>query len=98
MNSPLPKPLVVSALHNLDNNQQEIQNVHDRVLSDMIAKAVESSITKTSLKNSSLHRRGYEWTDAGGIISNDVTTMLYLIFKGLKPYTSIVVSNLREEI
>ena len=40
-NQVLPKPLVVSALQNLANNEQEVQKFYDRVQSDMIAKAIE---------------------------------------------------------
>ena len=38
LNQFLPKPLVVSDLQTLANNQQEIQNVYNRVCSDMISK------------------------------------------------------------
>ena len=53
-----PSPLAVSALQNLaKKNQQEIQNFHDRICSYMIAKAIDGSITKTSLNKLGLHRR-----------------------------------------
>ena len=42
----------------------------------MIAKAIAGSITNTSLKTLRLHRGGYEWGDAGGLISNDGHTMI----------------------
>ena len=51
----------------------------------MIAKASEGSIIKTYLKKLRIHRGIYEWTDSGGLISNNVTTMLYLIFKCINP-------------
>ena len=47
INAAVPKPLSVSALQNLANNQQEIQNFHDISHSDIISKAIECSITNT---------------------------------------------------
>ena len=64
----------------------------------IIAKAIEVSITKTSLNKIRPHRGVYEWADYGGIISNYGPTMLYLIFKRINPVTRIGVSNLKEEI
>ena len=64
----------------------------------MIAKAIEGSMTNTSLKKLRLHRGEYEYPDAGIIIRNDRPTMLYLIFKGINTATRIGVSNLEYEI
>ena len=44
-----------------------------------------------------LLRREYEWTDDGGIIRNDGPTIIYLIFKIIKPATRIDVSNLKDK-
>ena len=55
----------------------------------MIAKVIEVSITKKSLKKLSLHREVYEWTSAWGIIMDDGHTMLYLILKIIKSDTRI---------
>ena len=41
VNSALTNPLVLSALKNLANNQQKIQNFHDRVRSDIIDKTID---------------------------------------------------------
>ena len=45
----LPNPMGVSALINLATSAQEAHNLCDRVLSNVIAKAIEVSITKTYL-------------------------------------------------
>ena len=63
--------------------------------SDMIAKKIEVSITKTYLKKPRLYRVVYEWTDSGGIINN-YGTFFNFIFKIINPSTSIVVSNLKD--
>ena len=55
----------------------------------MIDKIVEVSITNTYLRRLRLHSREYEWTYYGGLISNDGTNILYLIFKSINPATSI---------
>ena len=44
-----------------------------------------------------LLRREYEWTDDGGIIRNYGPTIIYLIFKIIKPATRIDVSNLKDK-
>ena len=80
-NKVLSNPLVVSALQNFSNNLQEVQNFDVRVGSDMIAKAIEFSITKTSLKKSSLCCGEYEWANDGVLIRNYGPTMLYLLLK-----------------
>ena len=54
-NKVLPKPLAVSGIQNLANNDREVQNFYDRVHSDMIAKAIEGSIKKNYLKILKLH-------------------------------------------
>ena len=64
----------------------------------MIAKAIKVSIKNKYLKKLRLHLREYERTYYGGLIRNDVTTMLYLIFKIINPATRIFVSNLKYEI
>ena len=64
----------------------------------MIAKGIEGSIKKTSLKKLRLHSGVYEWTDAGRLIRNDGPNILYLIFKIINSATSIGVSNLKYEI
>ena len=55
----------------------------------MIAKSIEGSIAKTSLKKLRISHGEYEWTDAGGLISNYGTITIYLLFKGLIPDTRI---------
>ena len=60
----------------------------------MIAKAIEGSITKTSLEKLRIHRGEYEWYDAGGIIRSDVTTITYLLLKSINSATNIGFSNL----
>ena len=40
----------------------------------------------------------YEWADDGGLIRNDLPTMLYLLFKSTKPATRIGFSNLKYDI
>ena len=39
-NQVLPNPLVVSTLQTLGRNSQEVQNLYDRLSSDMIAKSI----------------------------------------------------------
>ena len=91
--APLTSPLKVSDLTHLSNGNQtqsvEIKIFFDRVRSDMIAKAIEVSITKKSVKKLRLHRGLYEWTYYGGLISNDGPTMLYLTLKIINPATRI---------
>ena len=70
----------------------------DRVSSDTKSKEIQGSITKTSLKKLRLHRGVYECTYTGGIISNYVPTMLYLLLKIINPATRIGVSNLKYDI
>ena len=69
-----------------------------RVCSDMIVKEIVGSITKTSLKKLRLHLREFEWKYAGGPISNDVPTIIELIFKTINTSTIISVSNLKYDI
>ena len=64
----------------------------------MIAKAIKVSIKNTYIKKLRLHQGEYEWADNGGIISNYVPTMLYLILKSINPATGIGFSNLKDEI
>ena len=64
----------------------------------MTAKAIDGSITKTSFKKFRLNFGVYEWTCDGGIMINDVTTMLYLIFKIMNTAANIGVLNLKYEI
>ena len=65
----------------------------------MISRAIEGSITKISLIfKIRFHFGGYEWTDDWDLKSNNVTTILYLIFKSINPDKRIVVSNLKYEI
>ena len=47
----------------------------------MISKEIEVSIVNKSLKKLSVYQGENKWADSGGIIRNDGTTMLYLIFK-----------------
>ena len=60
----------------------------------MIAKAIDGSITKTSLKTLSLHQGEYEWSEYGGIIINDGPTMFCFLFKTISPAKRIGASNL----
>ena len=46
------------------------------MLSDMISKEIEGSITKTLIKKLRFHHGGYEWADDGGIIRNNEPTIL----------------------
>ena len=64
----------------------------------MIAKEIEGSNLKISLKKLRLHCGDYYWTESKGLISNDGYNMIYLIFKKTKPATSIGVSKLKYEI
>ena len=52
----LPKTLIVSDVLNLATSTQQVQNFHEKVRSDMIAKSIECSIKKTYLKKLSIHR------------------------------------------
>ena len=81
VNIPFPNPLVVTALQNLLINTWVGGVFYDMVLLYMITKSIEGSITKASLKKLRLRRREYEWADAWGIIMNDGSTMICLIFK-----------------
>ena len=57
----------------------------------MIAKEIKGSIKNTYIEKLRLHCRKYQWTYDWGIIMNDVTTMLYHMFKTINPDTGIVV-------
>ena len=93
VNQILSNPLIVSDITQLaGGNKTKIQNFRDMV------RSIEESITKTSLKKLRLHHREYEWTDDGGLIRNDRTTMIYLTFQSINPATRIGVSNLNYEI
>ena len=46
----------------------------------MISKAIEGSITKTSIKKLRIHCGEYVWIDTGVIIVNHGPAMLYLFF------------------
>ena len=81
VNKVLPNPLVVSALKNLANNAQEVQNLYDKVVLDMIADSNEGPIKYIYLKKLRLHQGEYELVDARGLISNYGPTMLRLLFK-----------------
>ena len=59
---------------------------------------MRDKFSKTYLKKLNIHYKEYEWTDAGGIIMNDLPTILYPLFKIIEPYTRIGVSNLKDEI
>ena len=61
----------------------------------MIGKEIDGSTTKTSIKTVRPHRGVFEWTYNEGLITNDGTTIIYLIFKSINPATSIGVSNLK---
>ena len=49
-NKVLPNPLAMSALQKLAGSAQEVKKIHHGVISDMIAKEIVNSLTKTSLK------------------------------------------------
>ena len=70
----------------------------DRVRSDMTVKAIEGWITKKYLKKLRLNLREYECTYAGVIISNDVPTIIELIFKSINTATIVSVLNLKDKI
>ena len=98
VNQVLPKPLVLSDLQKFDASSQEVQKFYDKLRLDIIANAMEGSITKTYLQKIRLYREEYEWADAEGFISNYGPTMLYLLFKIINPATIIGISNLKCEI
>ena len=64
----------------------------------MISKAIQVSITKTSLNKLSLHRVECEWAESGDLIMNDGPTIPHLLFKCINPDTSTSVSNLKYQI
>ena len=64
----------------------------------MIAEAIEGSITNTYLKKTRLHWGENKWADDGCLISNNGPTMIYLLFKNIKPAIRIGVSNINDEI
>ena len=94
--APLLYPWKLSYMTYLyDVNAIEINNFYDRLCSDMIAKSIEVSITKTFLKKLRLHHGVYEWADSGRIIINYGPNMIHLLFKSINPATSIYASNLK---
>ena len=89
--------LQVSDIKNLESGDaQEVVDFNDRVFSDIIAKAILGSITKTSLQRLGLHQKKYEWGDSRGIIRSDGPTMLYILLKIIKPATRTGVSILKD--
>ena len=56
VNQVLPNPLTVSAVTQFSGgNATEMQNFRDRMRSDITAKEIEGSITKTYIKKLGLH-------------------------------------------
>ena len=70
------KPFVSVSSTTFSHQCTGSKNIYDRVRSDMIANDIEVSITKTYLNKLRLHCGEYEWTDAGGLKSNDRPTMI----------------------
>ena len=97
-NQVLPNPLVVSDLQNPEKNAQDLQNLYDRVRSDIKPKEIEGPIKKTYITKLRINLGEYAWADDGGIIRNDGPTMLYLLFKITNPAKRIGASNLKYEI
>ena len=97
--TPLPNHLERTTLKKLSTSTQEVQKFYDRVLLDMIYKAIESSIKNTALKKLRLHWSDYEWYDDGGLIRNDGSTH-YALFsiKNIQTIYKDFFSNLKDKI
>ena len=55
----------------------------------MLAQAIEGSIAYKYIKKLKLHQRDYEWDHAKGLTRNYGPTMIYVLFKIIKPDTMI---------
>ena len=64
----------------------------------MISKAIEVLITNTLVKKLGIHQESYYWIGDRSLKSNYGSTMIYLLFKNINPYTRISVSNLKDKI
>ena len=94
----IPELLTSQNLGNITTSEIEEQNFFDIVLSDVIYKPIDVSMTNTSVKKLRLHQREYEWADYGGLINNDVPAIIYLLLKSINPETRIGIPNLKYEI
>ena len=94
----LTDPLIVSNIQILNDNPQQVQNLYVNMNPDMIYKTIKGSIKNISIKKLRINWREYDWNDTGGLIRNDITTIIYLLFKTIKPSTRIGVYNLKYEI
>ena len=72
-----------------------LQNLHVRVRSEIISKAIGGSIKNTSLNKPRILCNGYDWLGVGGLIRTVGPTIIYLLFKGTNPATRIGVSNIK---
>ena len=64
----------------------------------MIDKAIDGSIKKYLFKKLMLPQGECKWDDTGGILRNDIPTMIQLLLKIINTATRIGVSNLKDEI
>ena len=97
-NDVLPNHLELSYLQKLAGDTEQVHDFYYRVISYMIAKLIEVSITNTSFKKIRIHQKEYEWSEARSLISNYGPTMICLIFKKINPSKRIGVSNIKDDI
>ena len=97
-NDVLPNHLELSYLQKLAGDTEQVHDFYYRVISYMIAKLIEVSITNTSFKKIRIHQKEYEWSEARSLISNYGPTMIYILFKSINPNTRIGISTLKYEI
>ena len=87
----------VRAIDPATHNAQRPQ-FHNRVKSAMIAKRIERSLDKNSLKSLTIHKAKYEWKETNGIINNDGPTMLYLLLTKINPSVRVGISTLKTNL
>ena len=64
----------------------------------MIAKRIENSLDKVSLKSLMLDKKKFQWREADGTVNNDGPTMLWLILSKINPSVRVGVSALKTNL
>ena len=93
----LALPFAVRDIDPAAHNAQRPQ-FHNRVKSAMIAKRIEASLDKNSLKSLLIHKAKYQWTETNGIVNNDGPTMLYLLLTKINPSVRVGISTLKTNL
>ena len=96
-NDPLPNDLTIFDIDPAINVAQRPQFFR-RTRSIMIAKRIEASLDKASLKSLMLEKKAFTWTEANGTIHYDGPTMLWLILSKINPSVRVGISTLKTNL